>query len=187
MKALGIVGSPRKRGNTEILTAHCLGAIAEEGLETEMIRLAGLDIHGCRGCDYCHENDSCMIRDDVPPIYERMREADAYIIASPVYFGSATSLVKALLERAGSMSFRENPFRGKVGGPLVVARRAGKNFTFMEMMHWFHLMGIINPGGTYWNVAVGWERGEVRRDEEGLRTAWDFGKNVASLVKRLRE
>ena len=47
MKAVGIVGSPRKGGNTEILTAHCLKAIAEEGLETELIRLAGLDIRGC--------------------------------------------------------------------------------------------------------------------------------------------
>jgi multimeric flavodoxin WrbA len=186
MKALGIVGSPRKGGNTEILTAHCLKAIAEEGLDTELVSLAGLDISGCNACGYCRENDGCSIEDDMQPIYEKMVAADAIIVASPVYFGSATALVKGLLERTGYMSFRDNPFRGKVGGPLVVARRAGKNFTFMELMHWFHIKGLINPGSTYWNVAIGREKGEVEGDEEGMRTAWNFGKNVAGLVKKLK-
>jgi multimeric flavodoxin WrbA len=186
MKALGIVGSPRKGGNTEILTAHCLKAIAEEGLDTELVSLAGLDISGCNACGYCRENDGCSIDDDMQPIYEKMVAADAIIVASPVYFGSATALVKGLLERTGYMSFRDNPFRGKVGGPLVVARRAGKNFTFMELMHWFHIKGLINPGSTYWNVAIGREKGEVEGDEEGMRTAWNFGKNVAGLVKKLK-
>ena len=185
MKALGIVGSPRKGGNSEILTAHCLQAITEEGLETELVSLAGKEIKGCNACNYCFEHDGCSIEDDLQPIYDKMVVADAIIVASPVYFGSATALVKGLLERAGFMSFRNKPFTGKVGGPLVVARRAGKNFTFMELMHWFHIMQIINPGSTYWNVAVGREKGEVEGDEEGLRTAWNFGKNVAGLVKKL--
>ena len=50
MKALGIVGSPRKNGNTEIITSHTLKAIAEEGIETELIPLAGLDIRPCNAC-----------------------------------------------------------------------------------------------------------------------------------------
>lgn len=187
MKALGIVGSPRKGGNSEILTAHCLKAISEEGLDTELVSLAGLNIAGCNNCNYCFEHDGCSIEDDLQPIWAKMVVADAIIVASPVYFGSATSLVKALLERAGFMSFRGKSFRGKVGGPLVVARRAGKNFTFVELLHWFHIMGIINPGSTYWNVAIGWQKGEVEKDKEGLRTAWNFGKNVADLVKRLQK
>ena len=187
MKAVGIVGSPRKGGNSEILTAHCLKAIGEEGLDTELVSLAGLNITGCNACNYCFEHDGCSIEDDLQPIYPKMVAADAIIVASPVYYGSATALVKGFLERAGYMSIRNKPFRGKVGGPLVVARRAGKNFTFMELMHWFHIMEIINPGSTYWNVAVGREKGEVEKDEEGLRTAWNFGKNVAKLVKRLQK
>jgi multimeric flavodoxin WrbA len=144
-----------------------------------------MDIKGCQACYHCRENDGCAIEDDLPPVYEKMVAADALIVASPVYFGSATSLVKALLERAGFMAFRKDAFRGKVGGPLVVARRAGKNFTFMELMHWFHIKGVINPGSTYWNVAFGNNKGEVEQDEEGMRTAWNFGKNVAALVKKL--
>ncbi len=186
MKAIGIVGSPRKGGNTEILTAHCLKAIAEEGLDTELASLAGLDIKGCDACEYCYEHDGCSIEDDLQPVYAKMIAADAIIVGSPVYFGSATSLVKGFLERAGLMARRSGGFAGKVGGPLVVARRAGKNFTFMELMHWFHIMQIINPGSTYWNVAFGREKGEVNQDEEGLNTAWNFGKNVAKLVKKLK-
>ena len=55
MKAIGIVGSPRKNGNTEIITAHCLKAIAEEGMETELVRLAGINIAGCKSCGYCRK------------------------------------------------------------------------------------------------------------------------------------
>jgi len=186
LKATGIVGSPRKGGNTELLTAHCLKAMEEEGLETELVPLAGLDIKGCNACGYCFTNEGCSIEDDLQAVYEKMIAADAIIVGSPVYFGSATALVKGLLERAGYISYRKKPFTGKVGGPLVVARRAGRNFTFMELMHWFHIMQMINPGSTYWNVAIGREKGEVLKDEEGLNTAWNFGKNVARLVKKLK-
>ena len=187
MKAIGIVGSPRKNGNTEILTGHTLQAIAEEGLETELIRLAGLDIRPCNACMACREEEICPVDDDVLAIYRKMKEADAIILASPVYFGSATALLKALMERTGYVGGRvRKPFAGKVGGPLVVARRAGKNFTFAQIMFWFHIMDMIVPGSSYWNVAIGREKGDVNADEEGLATAWKFGKNVASLVKKLK-
>jgi multimeric flavodoxin WrbA len=185
MKAVGIVGSPRKAGNTELLTAHCLKAMVDEGVEAELIRLAGMDIKGCNHCGYCHEHEGmCSIEDDLQPVYEKMTEADIIIISSPVYFGSATALLKGLLERAGYMS-REK-FAGKVGGPLVVARRAGQNFTFAELLFWFHITQIVNPGSSYWNIAFGREPGEVEKDEEGMQTAWNFGKNCANVAKKLR-
>lgn len=186
MKAIGIVGSPRKGGNTEILTAHTLKAIAEEGLETELVRLAGLDIRPCDACMACKKEERCPIDDDLFPIYARMKEVDAIILASPVYYSSATALLKAFMERTGYIAGPRRVFEGKVGGPLVVARRAGKNFTHAELMFWFHIMGIIMPGSTYWNVAIGRGKGEVSGDEEGLATAWKFGKNVAWLVKKLK-
>ncbi|MBN1160648.1 MAG: flavodoxin family protein, partial [Dehalococcoidales bacterium] len=120
MKAIGIVGSPRKGGNSEILTNHCLKAIAEEGPETELIRLAGLDIRGCNACGYCFEHPGeCSIEDDFQAIHKKMLAADIIVVSSPVYYGSATSLVKGLLERAGYTSRRK--YAGKVGGPITVA------------------------------------------------------------------
>ena len=186
LKAIGIVGSPRKGGNTEILTAHCLKAIAEEGLKTQLVKLAGLDIRGCTGCGYCWKHPGeCNIVDDLQPVHKKMLAADIIIVGSPVYYGSASSLVKGLLERAGYMS--RGKYAGKVGGPLVVARRAGQNFTFAELLFWFHIHQMVNPGSIYWNVAFGREKGEVEKDEEGMRIAWAFGKNCAKVAKKLRE
>jgi len=61
MKAIGIVGSPRKNGNTEFITAHTLRAIEEEGVGTELITLAGLDIRGCTACMACQKEETCPI------------------------------------------------------------------------------------------------------------------------------
>ena len=99
MKAIAIVGSPRKNGNTELLAAHTLEAIAEEGIYTELVRLAGLTIAPCTACMACKKEDDCSIKDDFRQVYPKMKEADAIILASPVYYGSATALIKALMER----------------------------------------------------------------------------------------
>jgi multimeric flavodoxin WrbA len=187
VKVLGIVGSPRKRGNTEILTTHVLKSIAEEGLDTELIRLAGLDIKPCNACMVCKKEERCSIEDDLLPIYLKMKEADGIILASPVYYGSATALMKALMERAGYISrWNGEVFSGKVGGPLVAGRRAGHNFTLAQLTFWFQILGLVVPGSTYWNVAFGLEKGEVANDEEGMKTAWNFGKNVAETLKKLK-
>ena len=186
MKVIGIVGSPRKNGNTELLTKHTLKAISEEGVDTELIRLAGLKIKPCTACMACKEQEICSIKDDLFSIYLKMKEADGIILASPVYFGSATALIKALMERVGYIAlWNGEPFHGKVGGPLVVARRSGKNFTMAQLTSWFQILGFFIPGSTYWNVATGREKGEVEQDEEGLETAWNFGKNMAFLIKKL--
>ena len=186
MKVIGIVGSPRKNGNTELLTTHALKAIAEEGLDTELITLAGLTINPCNACMICQKEERCSIEDDLFPIYLKMKEAQGIILSSPVYYGSATALIKGLMERAGFISrWNGEPFHGKVGGPLVVARRAGKNFTFAQLTLWFQILGFFIPGSSYWNVAIGREIGEVMNDEEGLNTAWNFGKNMAFIAKKL--
>lgn len=187
MKVIGIVGSPRKRGNTEIMTNHALKAIAEEGLETETITLAGLEIRPCNACMACSRGDRCSISDDLSPIYAKMKAADGIILASPVYYGSATALLKGLMERTGYLSrFNKEPFQGKVGGPLVVARRAGQNFTFAQLTLWFQILGMVVPSSSYWNIAFGRAPGEVSLDEEGMNTIWKFGKNVALVTKKLR-
>jgi len=186
MKAIGIVGSPRRGGNTEILTTHALKAIEEEGIDTELIPLAGLDIRGCTGCMACVQAETCTVKDDMWPIYEKMKEAQGIIVASPVYFSSATALVKGLMERAGYISQKNNKtLKGKVGGSLVVARRGGHNFTKAQLDYWFHILEFTMPGAVYWNMAFGREKGEVANDQEGLDTAWSFAKNMAHVMKKL--
>ncbi len=186
MKAIGFVGSPRREGNTEILTAHTLKSIEEEGIETELVRLAGLDIRPCDACRACKDEEKCTIKDDLWPLYLKMKEADAIILSSPVYFSTATALMRTFMERAGYIGNRRKAFYGKVGGPLVVGRRAGLNVTFSEMLLWYYICGFYIAPSTYWNVAVAWEKGKVGEDKEGMGTAWRFGKNVAALTKKMK-
>ena len=91
--------------NTEILTRHALKAIREEGIDTELISLSDLDIKPCNACMLCKKEERCPIEDDLFPIYLKMKAADAIILASPVYFGSATAQIKAFMDRAGYIAY----------------------------------------------------------------------------------
>ena len=186
MKTIGIVGSPRKDGNTEIITRHVLKAIEEESIETEVISLAGLDIRPCNACMACQNEETCPIADDLFPIYTKMKAADAIILTSPVYYGSATALLKALMERTGYIATHNGrPFEGKVGGPFVVARRSSQYFTSAELSFWFHVQEFFMPGSIHPNISFGRDKGDVENDQEGLSTAWNFGKNIAFLIRKL--
>ena len=185
---IGIVGSPRVEGNTEKLVVEALKAASEEeGVQTELIRLTGKEIKPCDACLSCRKTGECHINDDFQEIFEKMVKADGIILASPVYFGSATPQIMALIDRAGFVSgARGRVFENKVGGPLVVARRAGQNFTFAQLLFFFLHQGMIVPGSTYWNIAFGREKGEVLGDQEGLRTVRNFAKKIVWLIKKIK-
>ena len=184
---IGIAGSPRVEGNTEKLVTEALKTAAEEGAQTELIRLANKEIKPCDACLSCRKTGECHIKDDFQEIFEKMIKADGIILASPVYFGSATPQIMALIDRAGYISgARGRVFENKVGGPLVVARRAGQNFTFAQLLFFFLHQGMIVPGSTYWNIAFGREKGEVLEDREGLRTARNFAKKIVWLIKKIK-
>jgi len=184
MKVVGVVGSPRLGGNTETLTRIALKEIAMEGLKTELVTLSGKNIYPCDGCRGCLKTGRCHFKDDFQSIYAKIRRADGIILATPVYYGAATPQMTSFISRF--YSTRGKPLKNKVGGPIVVARRAGKNFTFAQLMFFFMIHEMIVPGSTYWNVAFGRGKGEVEKDEEGVKTIKNFAHNVAWLVKKLR-
>lgn len=134
MLVLGIVGSPRKGGNTEILMKQALTVCQEEGLKTEFVHLADLEIDPCNECMVCKKEKTCPIEDDFSPLYEKMLKADGILLGSPVFFSSSTPEMKALIDRAGYLGIaQDRPFKRKVGGAIVAGRRAGHNFTFAEL------------------------------------------------------
>lgn len=191
MKVLGISGSPRAGGNTEILVKSALDVLAKEGIETDFVSLAGRPIKPCTGCRGCAKGPTIRCVQDDPAfdgIVERFVEADGVLLGSPVYFGSATPQLMSLVDRVGYVD-RCNPvgrfLRRKVGASLVVARRAGQNFTFAQLNYFFLLSEMIVPGSTYWNVAFGREKGEVEQDAEGMETVRNLAGNMAWLLKRL--
>jgi multimeric flavodoxin WrbA len=184
MKVVGVVGSPREGGNTEAITRIALEEIQKEGFETELISLAGKRIEPCDGCRACRTEGKCHFKDDFEPIFRKMVKADGIILASPVYFGAATPQVTSLISRFYSK--REKPLNDKVGGPIVVGRRAGHNFTFAQLMFFFMIQGMIVPGSTYWNVAFGRSKEEVIKDEEGVNTVKNFAHKLAWVLKKTK-
>ena len=189
MRAIAICGSPREAGNTEILLKKCLETLESEGIPGELVRLSENRIEPCSACEKCFKNrdKKCVITGDAfQKVFDKMIEADIVVVGSPVYFGSATADMMALLQRAGYVSKANgNLFSRKIGGPIVVARRAGQNFTYAQLLYWFMIGDMIVPGSTYWNVAFGRAIGEVNNDAEGIKTVVRFAENLAWLAKKL--
>ena len=188
MKIIAISGSPRPRGNTWHLLQEVIKVLEQQGIDTEYVSLHDKDIRPCLACMKCaKEKNRCSQEDDFNPLYEVMAQADGLIVGSPVYFGSATPNLMALLDRAGFVArMGDNVFDRKVGSPVVVARRAGVNFTYAQLLYFFMIMGMVVPGSTYWPIAFGLNPGEVTKDEEGMKTVATLAENIAWLLKKVR-
>lgn len=188
MKVLGISGSPRRDGNTATLIHTAFDVLHEEGIETEYLSVADHSVKPCIACGGCFTSESprCTQKDPAfDGIIEKFAAADGILIGSPVYFGSATPQLISLMDRVGYVA-RRHPqlLRRKVGAAVVVARRAGQNFTFAQLNYFFLIAEMIVPGSTYWNVAVGKAPGEVENDKEGMDTIKNLARNMAWLMKK---
>jgi len=187
--ALAISGSPRKNGNTWLLLDRCIKRMAVQGIKGEIVTLIDRNVRGCDGCNACWESrdGTCpsITDDDFTYYFEKLLKADIIIVGSPVHFGSAAPSLMALLDRAGYVA-RANghQFSRKLGGPIAVARRAGQNFTYAQLLMWYMINDMIVPGSSYWNVAVAREAGAVMQDKEGLDTIDRFADNLAWLAQK---
>lgn len=195
-KVIAIGGSPRKEGNTEQFLKFALDIISSYGIETEYIGLRGKKIEGCISCRHCRVSQvaECSIKDDFAPIFQKVYEADGLILGSPVYFGSKTAKMQALLERLGMVAEGRHGmdipitdvgwpdskgpglYAGKVGGAIVSTRRTGANFVLSELYLWFSILSFVIVTGTYWTVAIGGARvpGLI---QEGDRSTSDLSKD----------
>jgi multimeric flavodoxin WrbA len=190
VKVVAFNGSARKDGNTALLLKRVLDVLESEGIETELVQLAGQQIRGCTACRKCFEtmNQRCIIEEDNVNLYiQKMAEADGVLLGSPTYFSMMTPELKALIDRAGFVA-RAQPeiLRRKVGAAVVAVRRAGGMPTFDAINHFFFINEMIVPGSSYWNVGVGHKKGEITADEEGMKTMEDLGRNMAWLLKKIK-
>ncbi len=189
MKVIAISGSARKDGNTAILVRHVFAELKKEGIETELVQLAGERVRGCAACYQCWKNKdgACVIKDDiVNSCIEKMKGAHGIILASPTYFADITSEMKAFMDRSGMVSRANGDmFKRKAGAAIVAVRRAGAIHAFDTLNHFFLIGQMVIPGSSYWNVGVGREIGEVESDDEGMQTMKALGENMAWLLKRI--
>lgn len=185
MYAVAINGSPRKKGNTEILLGRVLAPLAQAGWETELIQVGGGNIHGCRACYQCFErkDSRCAVDDDVfNAVMPKLLAADALIFGSPTYFTDVTAEMKALLDRAGLVALANGrAFKGKIGAAVVAVRRGGGTHVFDTINHMFLMNQMIIPGSVYWNLGYGRNKGEVENDAEGLGNMHNLGQIIAWL------
>jgi multimeric flavodoxin WrbA len=189
MKVIALNGSARKNGNTAILLNLVLDELKTEGIETELIQMAGTALPGCKACYKCFKNKNkhCSVETDMlNDIIDKMLAAEGILLGSPTYFSDATANMRAFIERCGFVA-RANDymFKGKVGAAVVAVRRAGAIQAFSGMNLFLHYMQMMMPGTSYWSIGLGREIGDVLKDDEGIQTMKDLGKNMAWLMKKV--
>ena len=104
MRVIAINGSPRKKWNTATLLEKALEGAASEGAETELIHLYDLNFKGCISCFACKLKNGksygkCAVKDELTPVLDKLRDADAVILGSPIYLGNCTGEMRSLMER----------------------------------------------------------------------------------------
>lgn len=186
MKITGISGSPNAGGNNEKAIELVLGIAEDRGYETEKILLSKLKVSPCTDCGVCRTAKECPIGDDMEGIYEQLETSDAFIVTSPVYFGSVSAQLKALFDR--SILLRRNGFllKGKVGGAIAIggSRNGGQEFTVQAIHSWMHIHGMLVVGdrGHFGGIALK----PVDSDEVGLKTIKDTVNLVCETLSRLK-
>lgn len=179
---LGIVGSPRKHGNTHLLVAKVLEGAKEKGTQEELVTLDALQICECNGCHACWRGKECSKQDDMNTLYPKIAQSDVLIFGTPVYWYGPTALMKAFIDRFVYFNCPTN--RSKIQGKsavLVIPFEETDPETVAPVLNFFEkcfqylqvqcVAKLIAPGVT--------KRGEVCDKPEYLSEAFQIGKNLA--------
>jgi len=189
---LSICGSPRKQA-TEYVLEEALSQLRKLGFETELFTVRGMSVGFCQHCDYCLRNKECKLKDDMFVLYPLLRDAEGFVIATPVYNGGVSAQIKAVMDRCRALSAADkNVFRGKVGMAIAVGgdRVGGQELAIQQIMTFYVLNGVIpvsggafgaNLGATFWSKDT--LKG-VKEDEEGFRSLKKTVKRFSEFLKQ---
>lgn len=183
MRIIGISGSPRAGGNTDIILSEALAAAKEEGAEVGLIRISDYSLEPCSACQACFTNKKCVIDDDCEKIYQEIHRADGVILGSPSYFQAVSAQMKIFIDRIGFLALARGrkDFAGKVGGVIAVARRSGVSSTCNQMLTFMTAVRMTIPSGGR-AFAIARQKGEVTRDKEGMESARYLGKMMVKIA-----
>ncbi len=186
MKVIGIVCSPRRGGNTEILVREALEAASVEGAEIELISVVDKKISPCDGCGTCDHTGQCKIEDDMQEIYQKLAQADGVILDTPVYFANVTAQAKIVIDRTYALRYG-GKLRGKVAAAVVVARRVGAGAVLGLLYTYFVAQRMLVAGGA---IGYGRKKGEVKEGVGGasasaIDEARAVGRNVIRLISSI--
>jgi NAD(P)H-dependent FMN reductase len=180
-RVLGIVGSPRRKGNTEILVDEVLRGAAEAGASVEKVLLARLNVAPCLACDGCRRTGACVQRDDLAPLLEQMQASQVWVLGTPLYWFGPSAQLKAFVDRWYSTTAERSTvdFRGRrviLAMPMEDEDSAGARHAvgmLTNSVEWIKaevFATILAPGVS--------ERGAVRRHAEILEAAREAGRRA---------
>lgn len=191
MHTLVLLGSPRKKGNSETLAEAVIRGIEADGGTVELIRLAKLDIGPCIGCGNCEKEGRCIFDDDMQTLYRRVDESDCIVIVSPIYFYGVTAQTKLFIDRTQALwsrkyILREAPRRKssfkRFGVFVSVAATKGKRVfdgADLTARYCFDAMDV-NYGGKV--VVPGIDhKGAMAKAEKELQRAEEFGRKLVRM------
>ncbi len=184
MKALLVNGSPRANGCTFTALTELKKTLEQEGVEVEFVQIGNKDIRGCIACRKCAELGKCVFDDIVNEVAPKFAECDAFVVGSPVYYGSPNGTAVSFLDRL-FFSTKSIDKRMKVGASVVSCRRGGNTATFDMLNKYFTISNMPIVSSQYWNMVYGNTPEEVLQDAEGLQTMRTLGRNMAFLMKSI--
>jgi len=181
MKVLLINGSPKEKGCAYTALSEIAHTLEENGVAAEIFHVGSKAIIGCVGCGGCKKTGKCVYDDTVNIAAQKLDEADAVIVGSPVHYAGASGAVTSFLDRlfmsAGSkMKFKPAAF-------IASCRRGGSTATLDQLSKYFSFNQMPIVSGSYWNMVHGTNPEEVRQDLEGMQNMRNIGKNMAWLLK----
>jgi multimeric flavodoxin WrbA len=180
MKTVGILGSAREGGNTEILLDIALEEARNLGGSTSKITLRDKVIAECDGCMGCAQTGKCVIQDDMQEVYKQIREADGIIWATPVYYWSMSGLTKIALDRTYALNFPTLQQAGKIGGLVVVAGGRGCMSAANPFLMYFIYNHMFSAEFAY---AYAREKAEVKKDTIAVAMARTMVRQMHALFQ----
>jgi Multimeric flavodoxin WrbA len=188
VKILGIAGSPRRNGNTDLLLAEFLKGAVSKDAEVKTIHLNSLKIMGCQHCDSCFKEGKCKIQDDMQQIYQELEQTDVIVLASPVQFSGPPAAVKAMIDRCQCLWARKYVLkipplsreRKRKGFLISVGARGMKDMfvpTLQIVKTWFHVLEIEYAGELLFSKID--EKGAISKQPEALEKAYAAGQKLA--------
>lgn len=185
MKVLLLNGSANRKGNTFTALSEIAKQLEKNGVESEIMQMGNKPVRGCIACGQCRAKQlgQCVFDDDVcNRIVEKLNEADALIVGSPVYYGQPNGAVMAVLQRA---FFSGAKVQNKPAAAVAICRRGGATAAYQTLNMIFEMMNMPVVTSQYWNIAYGAGKGEVKRDSEGMQTMRTLGNNMAFLLEKI--
>ncbi len=190
MKVLGIYGSPRKGGNSDLLLDEALKSAEAAGAEVSSIRswTPGVKLSGCLECGGCDKTGKCVVNDDMQAVYPKLLEADVIILAVPMFFYGPPSQAKALIDRCQAMwskrMLEKSPEARKTfdsgrGYVIAVGATKGKTLfdgTEMVAKYFYDALDMSYEGGLF--VRGVEKKGDMTDRADDLKEAFDLGRRV---------